>query len=146
MRFLGGVNLMPEWRQAFLWICRWGARAVREGGRECLRTPYRESDARQIAGFVCVCVCDAVRAGMGRRDGKIRPAWERAEMAVWAPGCIFMPLTRHDDCWPPPVALQTHTKPRPSPKCPGFFQPHLHVKAMEGTVQISMRWHNDVMN
>ncbi len=31
---------------------------MREGGRECLRTPYRESDARQIAGCVlCVCVC-----------------------------------------------------------------------------------------
>lgn len=29
-----------------------------------------------------VCVCDAMRGGMGRSDGKIRPAWERAEMAV----------------------------------------------------------------
>lgn len=33
---------------------------MREGGRECLRSPYRESDARQIAGFFFLCVCDAV--------------------------------------------------------------------------------------
>lgn len=33
---------------------------MREGGRECLRSPYRESDARQIAGFFFFFLCDAV--------------------------------------------------------------------------------------
>ncbi len=63
---------------------------MREGGRECLRTPYRESDARQIAGCVlCVCVCDAVRAGMGEEmerydlHGKERK-WQYELQAVFS--------------------------------------------------------------
>lgn len=114
----------------------------------CLHVPHREPDPQQIAGVWC----DLAAALFGAFSDKDRESEEQSQGGEkWrgkkqkntakengggkngraASGHIFTPLTRRDDCCFAPSLLPFTS--------PNVFLIHLHVKAVEATVQISMR-------
>ncbi len=114
----------------------------------CLYVLHREPDPQQIAGIWCDLAAALFRAFAdkdreGEEESRGEEKWRRKEKdrkiqlkrreknGRAASGHIFTPLTRRDDCCFAPSLLPFTS--------PDVFLIHLHVKAVEATVQISMR-------